>query len=152
MNPFSVPYRKLRRRLGELRRYAVFDLSGNQIVRRTDFHNCAQPVLLLHGFLGTRRVLGVLERRLRRDGYCVWSINLGGFLSAFNSRGIDECAELVKEKVERLYGRYQLGPLSIIGHSKGGLIGRYYVKRLGGDRRGRRPVTPFAAPHPTPPA
>jgi len=146
MNPFSVPYRRLRRQLGELRGYVVFDLSGNEIVRRTDFTNCPQPVLLLHGFLGTRRVLGVLERRLRRDGYCVWSINLGGLLSAFNSRGIDECAELVKEKVERLYGRYQLGPLSIIGHSKGGLIGRYYVKRLGGDRRVKKLIT-LAAPH-----
>ena len=30
-------------------------------------------------------------------------------------------------EVERLYARYELGPLSIVGHSKGGLIGRYYV-------------------------
>jgi triacylglycerol esterase/lipase EstA (alpha/beta hydrolase family) len=88
----------------------------------------------------------VFERRLRRDGYCVWSIHLGGLFDAYNTRGIEECAEKVREKVERLYSRYQLGPLSIIGHSKGGLIGRYYVKRLGGDRRVRNLIT-LGTPH-----
>ncbi|HYX92884.1 MAG TPA: hypothetical protein VE782_15065, partial [Myxococcaceae bacterium] len=39
-----------------------------------------------------------------------------------------------------------LGPLSILGHSKGGLIARYYVKRLGGDRRVRNLIT-LGTPH-----
>jgi hypothetical protein len=39
-----------------------------------------------------------------------------------------------------------MGPMSIIGHSKGGLIGRYYVKRLGGDRRVKNLIT-LATPH-----
>jgi triacylglycerol esterase/lipase EstA (alpha/beta hydrolase family) len=102
---------------------------------------------LLYGFLATRRVFEILEHRLRRDGYCVWSINLGGLFDVFNTRGIDESAEKVREKVERLYSRYpDMGPLSIIGHSKGGLIGRYYVKRLGGDRRVKNLIT-LGTPH-----
>jgi len=89
----------------------------------------------------------VIERRLRRDGHCVFSINLGGAFDAFNTLGIDDSAEKVAEKVERLYARHpSLGPLSIIGHSKGGLIGRYYVKRLGGDRRVSTLIT-LATPH-----
>jgi triacylglycerol lipase len=141
-----VQYRRVKRQLKELRGYLEFDRTGNNIVKRTDFTRCARPVLLLCGFMGTRRVFEVLERRLRRDGYCVWSINLGGLFDAFNTKGIDECAMKVREKVERLYARYDLGPLSIIGHSKGGLIGRYYVKRLGGDERVRNLIT-LGTPH-----
>jgi triacylglycerol esterase/lipase EstA (alpha/beta hydrolase family) len=146
MNAILHQFRKLKRQVQELKGYLAFDRNGNAIVRQTDFSNCPRPVLLLHGFLGTRRVLDVFERRLRRDGYCVWSIHLGGLFDAYNTRGIEECAEKVREKVERLYSRYQLGPLSIIGHSKGGLIGRYYVKRLGGDRRVRNLIT-LGTPH-----
>ncbi len=146
MSGIGNPWRKLRRELSYLRGYLEFDRKGNDIVRRTDFSRCERPVLLLYGHLATRRVFEVLEHRLRRDGYGVWSINLGGMFDAFNTFGIDQCAEKVRDKVERLYARYDLGPLSIIGHSKGGLIGRYYVKRLGGDARVKTLVT-LGAPH-----
>ncbi len=137
---------RFRRKVRYLRGYFDFDASGNRVRRRTDFAHCPRPVLLLYGLLSTRRSCEVLERRLRRDGYGVFSIDLGGLAGAFNTRGIDESAELVRDKVERLYARYPLGPLSIIGHSKGGLIGRYYVERLGGDARVRALVT-LGTPH-----
>ena len=82
-----------------------------------------------------------------RDGYCVFSLNLGGFRRTFNTRGIDDLADFVRAKVERIYGRNpNLGPLTIIGHSKGGLIGAYYVKKLGGWRRTRALIT-LGTPH-----
>jgi triacylglycerol lipase len=143
---------QLQRKLSLLRGYVETIRSSNQIVRRSNFTDCKHPVLLLYGFMGTRRVFNVFESRLRRDGYCVWSINLGGLFDVFNTRGIDESAALVREKVERLYERYQLGPLSIIGHSKGGLIGRYYVKRLGGHQRVRNLITLGTPHHGTPTA
>jgi len=147
MNPLVLQYRKLRRQLLDLKGYLDLDMRGNEIVRRTDFARCPRPVLMLYGLLSTRRTFEVLERRLRRDGYCVFSIKLGGLLQTFNSRGIDECAEQVREKVERLYARFpDMGPLTIVGHSKGGLIGLYYVKRLGGDRRVRAVIT-LGTPH-----
>jgi triacylglycerol lipase len=147
VNPFTLQFRKLKRQLSDLRGYFDFDRKGNEIVRRTDFTRCPRPVLLLYGFMSTRRTFEVLERRLRRDNYCVFSINLGGLFDAFNTKGIDECAEKVRDKIERLYNRFpDMGPLSIIGHSKGGLIGRYYVKRLGGDRRVRNLIS-LATPH-----
>jgi triacylglycerol esterase/lipase EstA (alpha/beta hydrolase family) len=123
-------------RLGPLPRMTGSELRG-----------CRRPVLLLHGFFSTRRALEVLERRLRRDGYCVFSLNLGGFKGTFNTRGIDDLADFVRTKVERIYGRNPgLGPLTIVGHSKGGLIGAYYVKKLGGWRRARALVT-LGTPH-----
>ena len=147
MGALSGQLRKLKRSVAYLRGYLDFDRHGNDIVRRTDFGNCPRPVLLLYGFMSTRRTFEVLEHRLRRDQYCVWSINLGGLFDAFNTRGIDECAEKVREKIERLYARFPtMGPMSIIGHSMGGLIGRYYVKRLGGDKRVKNLIT-LGTPH-----
>ena len=147
MNGWRHQLRKLKRNLGDLGSYLDLDRASNQVVRRSDFSQCPRPVLLLYGFFSTRRVFEVLERRLRRDGFCVWSINLGGLFDSFNTHGIDDSAERVREKVERLYARYpSMGPLSIVGHSKGGLIGRYYVKRLGGEQRVNNLVT-LGTPH-----
>jgi triacylglycerol esterase/lipase EstA (alpha/beta hydrolase family) len=147
MLSLSARVRQFKRTLKYLRGYAQFDRNDNQVVRRTDFTNCPRPVLLLYGFMSTRRVFEVLEHRLRRDQFCVWSMNLGGLMQSFNTRGIDDLAEQVRDKVERLYERFPtMGPMSIIGHSKGGLIGTYYVKRLGGEQRVKNLIT-LASPH-----
>jgi triacylglycerol lipase len=146
VNPFVLRARRIRSTLYELKSYFDFDRRGNDVVRRTNFTDCPNPVLLIYGLLSTRRSFEVIERRLRRDGYCVFSINLGGAFDVFNTRSIDQSAIKVRDKIEKLYNRYRLGPLTIIGHSKGGLIGRYYVKRLGGDRRVRTLIT-LGTPH-----
>ena len=126
---------------------------GNDVARTTDFNQCLRPVLLLPGFMATRRGLSVLERRLRRDGYGVFSLNLGGLMGTFNTHSIEESALLVREKIEKLYRRYPaLGPLTIVGHSKGGLIGRYYIKRMGGHERCAALVTLGTPHHGTPAA
>jgi triacylglycerol lipase len=140
----------LNRLVREVRR-SVVELTDaarlNRVERRTVLDGHARPVLLLHGFFATRRTLNVLEARLRRDGYGVFSLNLGGVRRAYNTRGIDDLADYVRAKVERIYARYPgLGPLTIIGHSKGGLVATYYVKKLGGWRHARAVVmlgTPF---------
>ena len=139
-------FRAMQRQIRYLAGY--LELGRNAPVRRlTDFGRCRRPVLLLHGLFCTRRSLDVLERRLRRDGYCVFSLNLGGLAQSFNGRGIEHLANHVHLKVERIYHRNPaLGPLTIIGHSKGGLIGAYYVKKLGGWRRTRALLT-LGSPH-----
>ncbi len=124
---------------------------ANRVERRTDFAHCQHPVLLLHGLFASRRTLDVLERRLRRDGYGAFSLHLGGLGGIWNTRGIDDLADLVRAKVERIYARNPaLGPLTIVGHSKGGLIAAYYVKKLGGWRRTRAVVTLGTPHHGTP--
>jgi triacylglycerol lipase len=105
------------------------------------------PVLLLQGFLATRRSLHALERRLARDGFQVFSVDLGGLAGRFNTRRIDELAGIVRDEVERIYARRPgMAPLTVIGHSKGGLIAAWWVKRLDGHRRVRTLVT-LGTPH-----
>jgi hypothetical protein len=147
MNPVALAIRRVRQQLRHLRGHFELDGRGNRIVRRTDFRRCERPVLLLYGVFATRRTLAVLERRLRRDGYCVFSLDLSQPGSVFDTRGIDVLAALVHEKVERMYARHRgMGPLAVVGHSKGGLVGAYWVKRLGGDRRVGALVT-LGTPH-----
>ncbi len=126
--------------------YLKLAMEGNKVRRLTDFSHCNHPVLLLYGFGATRRIFGVLERRLRQDGYGVFSINLGGIFDTFNTRCIEELSKLVQEKVDRLTEKFKLKKITIIGHSKGGLIGLYYIKQLGGDKRVRSLIT-LGTPH-----
>lgn len=125
----------------------ALSLGGNKIEKKVNLRRSMKPVLLLYGFGATRRTLSILERRLFNDGYAVFSLNLGGFLNTFNTDAIESIAEKIDEKIEHLYKKYKIrGKLSIIGHSKGGLIGHYYIKRLGGDRRVKLLIT-MGAPH-----
>jgi triacylglycerol lipase len=136
MNSLQARIRQAKRAFRYLKGYFDLDTKSHEISRLTDFSQCPRPVLLLYGFMSTRRVFEVLERRLRRDGYGVFTINLGGFKDVFNTEGIDTLATKVARKVERMYERFPtMGPLSIIGHSKGGLIGADYLKRGGGRHR-----------------
>ncbi|MBI2082908.1 MAG: alpha/beta fold hydrolase [Deltaproteobacteria bacterium] len=126
--------------------YFKLSLSGNKVDRRTNFRKCSSPVLLIYGFGAGRRVMHILERRLRRDGFCVFSLNLGGVFGTFNTHCIEALSKLVKRKIKTLRERYRLPKISIIGHSKGGLIGQYYVKRLQGDRHVKTLIT-LGTPH-----
>jgi pimeloyl-ACP methyl ester carboxylesterase len=64
---------------------------------------------------------------------------------------VDDLADFVRAKIERIYARNPgLGPLTIVGHSKGGLVAAYYVKKLGGWRRTRAVVTLGTPHHGTP--
>jgi triacylglycerol lipase len=147
MGLFNRLVREVRRSVAEVTDAARL----NRVERRTDLDGHARPVLLLHGFFSTRRTLDVLEARLRRDGYGVFSLNLGGVRRAYNTRGIDDLADYVRAKVERIYARHPgLGPLTIIGHSKGGLVATYYVKKLGGWRHAHAVIMLGAPIHGTP--
>lgn len=88
----------------------------------------AKPLLLIHGFLGTRGSMYALERRLLSDGFCVFSFNLG----ALNTRDIRRSAFLIHRKIESVLAQTSWDEIDVVGHSMGGLIGLYYVKKLGG--------------------
>jgi pimeloyl-ACP methyl ester carboxylesterase len=110
---------------------------GNRIRRNAAFDGvtpASPPILIIHGFLGTRGSMYMLERRLVEDGFVVVSFNLG----TLNVRDIRRSAFLIHRKIERILAQTPSQRIDIIGHSMGGLIGLYYVKKLGGHTRVRK--------------
>ena len=103
-------------------------------------------MLLVHGFLATPGVLHALAARLGRSGYCTHHVDLGGLFGRFNARPVEELARVVAERVEQLIRHHPRERIDLVGHSEGGLIGRYYVQKLNGARRVRHLVT-LGTPH-----
>ncbi|MGW1297557.1 esterase/lipase family protein [Streptomyces sp. NPDC002533] len=99
------------------------------------------PVVLLHGFIDNRSAFVVLRRALARHGRRLESLNYSPL-----TRDVRTAAELLGRHVEEICARTGHGRVDIVGHSLGGLIARYYVQRLGGDRRVRTLVT-LGTPH-----
>ncbi|WP_338677186.1 alpha/beta fold hydrolase [Streptomyces sp. SCSIO 30461] len=100
------------------------------------------PTVLLHGFIDNRSVFVLLRRHLARDGRrSIESLNYSPLTCDIRS-----AAELLGRHVEEICARTGRPEVDIVGHSLGGLIARYYVQRLGGDRRVRTLVT-LGTPH-----
>ncbi|MER6102480.1 alpha/beta fold hydrolase [Streptomyces sp. NPDC001832] len=100
------------------------------------------PVVLLHGFIDNRSVFVVLRRSLARHGRRhLESLNYSPLTC-----DIRTAAELLGRHVEEICARTGHHQVDVVGHSLGGLIARYYVQRLGGDRRVRTLVT-LGTPH-----
>lgn len=113
---------------------------GNRVHRAVTFQAVPEgnrPVLVIHGFMGTRGSMYPLERRLAADGFCVFSFNLG----PINTRDIRRSAFLIHRKIERILAQTAWKEIDIVAHSMGGLIGLYYIKKLGGHARVRRMIT-----------
>ncbi len=100
------------------------------------------PVLLLHGFTDNRSVFVLLRRALGADGLRhVEAYNYSPF-----TRDLRVTARHLARRVEELCERTGQERVDLVGHSLGGLVGRYYVQRLGGDARVRTLVT-LGTPH-----
>ncbi|MFG2565732.1 esterase/lipase family protein [Streptomyces sp. NPDC048567] len=100
------------------------------------------PVVFLHGFIDNRSVFVLLRRSLARHGWLhLESLNYSPLTS-----DIRTAAELLDRHIEEICARTGHPRVDIVGHSLGGLIARYYVQRLAGDRRVRTLVT-LGTPH-----
>ena len=93
------------------------------------------PVLLIHGYLATRGSLHLLERHLAERGHIVISYPLG---FPVNLGDIRDSAGLIARKVESIVAQTGVTEIDVVAHSLGGLVGLYYLKRLGGRHRVRR--------------
>lgn len=99
------------------------------------------PVLLLHGLDDTGLIFGAMVPYLRALGWPVHAIDL---IPSNGDVGLEVLAQQVADYVERTFAPEQA--IDLLGFSMGGIVGRYYVQRLGGLQRIHRFVT-IASPH-----
>jgi triacylglycerol esterase/lipase EstA (alpha/beta hydrolase family) len=87
------------------------------------------PVVLVHGTLGDMTVSwNLISPRLKQDGYCVFALDYG-------HRGTDlmeGSAAQLRDFVNRVLAATGARRVSLVGHSQGGMMPRYYLKFLGG--------------------
>ncbi|WP_370249605.1 esterase/lipase family protein [Nocardioides sp.] len=87
------------------------------------------PVITVHGTIGDRRhLLERLQLALVDAGYCVFSLDYG-------NRGLEDVvasARQLKAYVARVRTATGAAKVSLIGHSQGGMMPRWYLKFLGG--------------------
>jgi triacylglycerol lipase len=100
------------------------------------------PVVLVHGLVDNRSIFTVMLRSLRRRGFaqvCTW--NYSPLL-----RDVESAAAALGAHIERICRETGHERVHVVGHSLGGLVARYFVQRLGGDRRVESLVT-LGTPH-----
>ena len=99
------------------------------------------PVVLIHGIDDTAAKFDLMQAHLQAQG---WDTYAPSLTPNNGEAGLDVLAQQVVEFIETQVPAEQ--PIDLIGFSMGGIISRYYLQRLGGDRRVRRFIT-IASPH-----
>lgn len=100
------------------------------------------PIVLVHGLVDNRSIFAMMRRGLRRRGFgSTYALNYSPLTDDIRSVAV-RLGDLVTEVLQET-GHDQV---HIIGHSMGGLIGRYLVQRLGGDEQVHTLVT-LGTPH-----
>jgi len=88
------------------------------------------PAVLVHGTFGDRAsLLDGLSWSLKQDGHCVFSLDYGNRATG----PIEESAAQLDGFVDDVLAATGAPRVSIVGHSQGGMMPRYYIKYLGGD-------------------
>ena len=94
------------------------------------------PVVIVHGTFANRTQAGsTLSPELENEGYCVFALNYGNCSPGGScGRGPieDSARELRRFVNQQVLPESRSGKVSIVGHSQGGLMPRYYIRFLGG--------------------
>jgi triacylglycerol lipase len=91
-----------------------------------------RPIVLVHGTFGDRRhLLEPLSLALLGQGYCVFSLDYGNR----GTQDIPTSARTLQAFVDKVLGSTGARKVSMVGHSQGGMMPRYYVKFLGGIKK-----------------
>lgn len=87
------------------------------------------PVILTHGTYGDQQsVFDYLSWYVSASGYCVFAFDYG----FYGTNAISKSAGELKTFVDKVLAATGAAKVSIIGHSQGGTMPRYYIKNLGG--------------------
>ena len=88
------------------------------------------PAVIVHGTFGDRAsLLDALSYSLKADGYCVFSLDYGNRATG----PIEDSAAQLSDFVDRVLAATGASRVSMVGHSQGGMMPRFYIKYLGGD-------------------
>jgi triacylglycerol lipase len=107
--------------------YAVRSSAGRDAATCRPTARHPDPVLLVHGTYAAT-AWNVMAPALTRRGYCVYILDYGNA----GTQDVVQSAHQLGGAVDRVLALTHAGQVAIVGHSEGGLIPRYYVKRLGG--------------------
>ncbi|MDO8310079.1 MAG: alpha/beta fold hydrolase [Actinomycetota bacterium] len=125
------PWGLLEDRLDEASHLGVSHLSPVQrglIVG--DVEAAGTPIILIHGVIDNRSIFTLLRRALRGRGFGrTYALNYSPFTD-----DITDVAARLGTLIDEVCDQTGYERVHIIGHSMGGLVARYYVQRLGGDR------------------
>jgi triacylglycerol lipase len=106
---------------------AVSPPGSNDFSCRSAAH--PEPVVLVHGtFEGAADNWATFSPKLKSAGYCVFALEYG-------DRGTGDIAASagqLKRFVDAVLGATGARKVSLVGHSQGGMMPRYYIKFLGG--------------------
>lgn len=87
------------------------------------------PVIIVHGTFGDRKsLLDNLSAAMVAEGYCVFSLDYG-------NRGTGDIvasARQLKRFTTKVLDATGADRVSMVGHSQGGMMPRYYIRFLGG--------------------
>jgi len=100
------------------------------------------PVVLVHGLIDNRSIFTVMRRALRRRGFasvCTWNYSP-------LQRDVESAAAALGRHIEHICRETGHDRVQVVGHSLGGLVARYLVQRLDGDRRIESLIT-LGTPH-----
>ncbi|MER6815345.1 alpha/beta fold hydrolase [Spirillospora sp. NPDC000708] len=95
------------------------------------------PVVLVHAtFVNLGTNWSVLSPMLANEGYCVFGFNYGMTQLSFDRIGglgdIAESARTLDAFVDKVLAATGARQVDLVGHSQGGMMPNYYLKRLGG--------------------
>jgi triacylglycerol lipase len=87
------------------------------------------PVVLVHGYLCNHRVWDDMAKALRADGHAVFAVDLEPLFTS-----IDNYASIIEAAVSQLCQHTGAAKVALVGHSKGGLAIRAWLRAHGNQR------------------
>ncbi|KAG0350550.1 hypothetical protein BGZ54_003754, partial [Gamsiella multidivaricata] len=94
-----------------------------------------RPLLLVHATLLTMDSWWTFAPHLIKEGYCVFALTYGRYDNIPFVGGIAPVADAAQEVAtfgEQVLQKMNATELDYVGHSQGGILGRYWAKYLGG--------------------
>jgi triacylglycerol esterase/lipase EstA (alpha/beta hydrolase family) len=91
-----------------------------------------RPIVLVHGTFGDRKhLLENLSNALLGQGYCVFSLDYGNR----GTQDVVTSAKTLAAFTDEVLAATGARKVSMVGHSQGGMMPRYYIKFLGGKKK-----------------